>query len=213
MQATMKRVNAVLAALGESDFWQTQDVVYEVYSGTIESGYGDDDTVLVAGNWNSRRNALAWESQHPIRVANALESVGAECVWYDEWSQCSNCFRAFRTQPDSYSWTPSYIWANECEMVCAECVLGNPEPYIDEYVNQVKVFPFDIPLSKYGFNIWNIGRSYESGWHPGQDDDPGAIQEMILEAHPDAEVLFELDAQGQFDMRFSAYYRIKQEEK
>jgi hypothetical protein len=36
---------------------------------------------------------------------------------------------------------------------------------------------------------------------------------MILEAHPDAEVLFELDAKGQFDMQFSAYYRIKQEEK
>lgn len=205
-----KRVNAVMSAFGmpEPDY----DVVHEIYYGVVEPGYGyDDDTVLVVGNWNEKRSGTPWEKFHPVRLENALETTGAEIDWYDEWTRCEECYRAVRTQPNSYSWTPSYIWT-EYGPVCVECVLGNLESYLDLFINNPEnAFPFDVSLRDYGFEQWEPRNphTYETGWHPHQDDDPKKILPEIQDDFPDddIEVVFLIDGVGQFDMRWSAWFR------
>jgi hypothetical protein len=54
---------------------------------------------------------------------------------------------------------------------------------------------------------------FESGWHPGQDADPVAITAEIRKWHgPDVDVVFLLDSTRQFDIEFSAYYRVREED-
>lgn len=215
MNKTLKRVNAVMAAFGYSE--PDYDVVSDIYVGTIEPGYGDDNTVLVAGDWNSKRRynePPTWASEHPIRLGNALESVGAELIWLDEWTQCSNCYRAVRTEPNSYTWTPSYIWVDNYEIVCAECVCEDVESYLEEFINNPKnAFPFDVSFSELGFETWEPHNPhvFETGWYPGQDDKPEDVLEVIHRFFPDAEVVFSTDSVGQFDMRWSAYFRNQED--
>lgn len=205
-----KRVNAVMAAFGMSE--PDYDVVYDIYHGVVEPGYDyDDDTVMVVGNWNSKRTGTVWERQHPIRLGNMLETTGAEIDWHDEWTQCGECYRAVRTQPNSYSWTPSYIWT-EYEPVCVECVLENLEAFLEDFINDPqKAFPFDVSLRDYGFEKWepNDPHTYEIGFHPHQTDDPKRVLPEIQDAFPDddIEVVFLIDSKGQFDMRWSAWFR------
>lgn len=207
---TLKRVNAAMAALGydRDDY----DVIDDIIVGVVEPGY-EEDAILVSGNWNSRRHygdAPTWGSEHPVRLANLLESVGAEVVWSDEWTTCSNCYRGVRTQPDSYSWQPSYIWVNDCEIVCSECVCVDVESYLEDFINNPKnAFPFDVPFRDLGFEQWEPEdpHFYETGWHPGQEAKPEDVLEEILHSFPDAEVVFSIDGTGQFDVRWSAHFR------
>lgn len=67
-----------------------------------------------------------------------------------------------------------------------------------------------VDLVEAGYERHN-GR-YESGFHPHQTDDPKVILTEIRAAQgDDVEVVFLLDATGQFDVEFSAYYRSPDE--
>lgn len=210
MNKTLNRVNAVMAALGSKTDY---DVIHDIYLGTVEPGYGGDDTVLVSGNWNSKRRyneSPTWASEHPVRLGNALESVGAELVWMDEWAQCAECYRVVRTEPDSYIWKPSYIWVDDCGIVCAECVRKDVESVLGEFINNPNnAFPFDVSFSELGFEPWEPHNHhvYETGFHSGQDDKPQNVLDDIHHLFPNAEVVFSIDHVGQFDVRWLAHFR------
>jgi hypothetical protein len=70
-----------------------------------------------------------------------------------------------------------------------------------------------------GFVKWEPAdpHTYESGWHPGQDADPQAIFDAIIERYaedgkPTPDVVFFLDESSQFYIRFSAYVRDTSDE-
>lgn len=223
MNATTERTilerahRLIKAATGEE--YGDGEVVTDICVGYAEPGYGNDETVVVFGNWNDGRPtpSAPITSRVPSRLFNALERIGAECQWLDEWTRCTECYRAMRTESDSYRWT-MYGSFSEDGYVCADCMKKYPLDYLTEgldysetgtYVNNANnavTWLTSAELSAIGFTQWQADdpQTYENGWHPGQTDDPHAILALIRKS-TEANVVFLIESVGQFDMRFSAW--------
>jgi len=211
--STLDRVRRILTAAGMDGNGDGLTVT-DVITGYAEPGYGNryggDEAIIVLGDWNPRN----WqdpnrERQIGPRLARILEAAGAEIQWLDEWAECSHCYRAVRTQADSYSWTPYYAWVNECEIVCTDCLRENLDWVLEDYINDPsKAFTNIESDDLEGIGFTRVDETYENGWHPGQDDNPPEILERILKFAPEGtEVVFTIDGTGQFDVRFSAWVR------
>lgn len=141
-----------------------------------------------------------------------MEAQGIELEWNDEWVVDYETNKAYRTQGDSYSWMPSAIYDDDGELL-------TPDSDIEQWVEYVKNEPTRCLLSRVhsasdlieaGFEKFN--GQYESGWHPGQTDDPKDITERIRREYPDHDIVFLIDANGQFDTEFSSWIRSTTEE-
>ncbi len=80
--------------------------------GYAEPGYTDPARGILLANWN----------YFPSRIDRTLEDAGYKVEWRDEWDACAECGKLVRTTADCYSWQPSYVLMNECEVVCHNCV-------------------------------------------------------------------------------------------
>lgn len=199
------RVRAVLNCLG-ADPADCLGPVTDVYAGDADAG--DPDAVLVAGYWNTPRHASGYGAGAYGRVADALSALGAKIVWQDEYVGCSNCYRAIRIAPTHYGWTPGYIW-DDYGPICLECISSDLEPYIGPFLNDPRrALPAGIDPESVGFVMWEPDdpKTYETGWHAGQDDDPAAVLAEIRE-QTDDDVIFQISGSGQFDIRWHAYVR------
>lgn len=153
-------------------------------------------------------------SHHP-RVWAQLESQGVQCEWYDEWWVDYETGKAWRTEPNSYGWQPSIIW---CEDMCDYLTPDHDaEDWITWAANDTaRIIPrvVGIDLASHGFTRWpDDSTRFESGWHPGQTDDPKVITDNIRAEHGDAvDIVFYLDSTGQFDIAFSAWTRPVEDE-
>lgn len=195
--------------------------VYDIYDGYAD-GYGSSDAIVIAGDWNHRRRYSedpSYGSDAPCRVAAVLESLGADVVWHDEYVGCADCYRAIRVTPNYYGDRPAYSWI-DYEPVCAGCIRENPAGYIDAYINNPQnAVTFDVDLSELGFVVFEPGdpHIYETGWHPGQDDDPERVLSDIRDYYAglgigadDVDVVFDITAVGQFDLSWRAHVRISE---
>lgn len=191
--------------------------VTDVATGYAEPGYGNDESVVVFGNWNPKRfprgdDAPLTKSENVgPRLAEALENIGAEVEWLDEWTRCDDCYRAMRTQPNSYSWAMYGAWWDS-GYVCADCLKEHLEDFItgEDFVNNAnKCLMPDLKgaLVDLGYIQWEEGNPhyYESGWHPGQDDKPADVLDMIKSHNENLDVVFVLLGSGQFDIRWAAF--------
>ena len=181
--------------------------------GYAEPGYNDPAEGVLFGNWNVQRQhdktgqVVVFEDRRPARFSAIAEAAGYGVEWYDEWSTCHDCGKAVRTSPDSYGWRRSYAFIGECDLVCHECVKASPDDYVAELIkNPQQADTLDLDLTAFGFQPWN--GTYENGWHPAQNDDPKTITAEIRQTHPGAEVVFQIPSVGQFDIRFTAWYRL-----
>jgi hypothetical protein len=190
--------------------------VTDIGIGIAEPGYGDADTVWVLGNFNDKTvyadGIRTVTDDTPSRLFKALERIGVEAHWLDEWYGCDGCQKIVRSQPDSYMWQPSYAWLGD-GIYCVECATGDYlEETIAEYVGESgRCIPAALvsasELESQGFTRFNIPPA-ESGWHPGQTDTPDAIVALFEAEHgTDAEWLFYLDETSQFYVRFTLFYR------
>ena len=75
-----------------------------------EPGYSNPTKGILLANWNVFSQ----------KVVKMLEDYGYAIEWEDEWCRCSECGAAFRTQPDSWGWKPSYKMGDG-EIFCLEC--------------------------------------------------------------------------------------------
>lgn len=200
-------------------------IVTDIASDYAEPSYTltSADGIVVYGNWNPKRfpsideAPLTKSESLPLRLAEALEGIGADIEWCDEWTTCSDCYKAMRTEPDSYGWTMyGAFW--DIGYVCADCLKEHLADFIEDedYINNSSkcLMPmFKSDLEALGFVRWEAGNehTYESGWHPGQDDNPKDILASILEGKDEdkVQVVFLLNSVGQFDMRFSAYVKVE----
>jgi len=125
-----------------SNDWQIRNKLEEIqlHNGYAEPGYSDPECGLVAtGNWNEITKWVPIETVDPVtgittrtgerqvisdvpaRIGRLFEKLGIPTEWLDEWCECSHCGKIIRTEPDSYSRTPSYtigegeLWCKECE--------------------------------------------------------------------------------------------------
>ena len=201
--------------------------VTDVGIGYAEPGYHDEETVWALGNWNDKQHFVKFDDDSgagewvtddktPSRLLKALERIGVEGEWLDEWYRCSNCYKIVRSTPDSYFWKPYYVFTED-GVICADCAVnsGFIDYLIAEYANdpnKVITWCEKEKLEELGWELYIHDREYENGWHPGQDDKPEAILNRIQEETPGKDVIFFINENSQFYISFSAYTKDKESE-
>ena len=205
---TMSRVELLFAI--------AERMGYDIHmaEGCVEPGY--DDKPIAMGNWNDE---TVWDKETGRsrvvdktmpRLAKLFEKLGYEVEWDDEWAVCEDCGKAFRTQPNSYSWTP-YYWGSDCGYVCGDCVKENPDDYLEwlsGHDDRAEVFGID--LSEHGYEKYNHD-NYETGFHPGQNSDPEAVAKELRDKGI-TDFIFVIDSVGQFDCDWDCWIRKPESE-
>ena len=160
-----------------------------------EPGHIDPTTGIIFANWNNV----------PSEIQDTLEEQGYELEWSDEWIICDEGL-AWRTSPDSYSWSPSYRITDHGDILTLRSDIQEwiEETHCYDHMQTPQAIPSNYDLTSEGFIKFNSD-GYESGWFPGQTDDPKDILAKILEAYPNAKVCFQASS-SQFYASFDAYY-------
>lgn len=177
--------------------------------GYSEPGYTAGDQGIVLANWNNATRYDSNTGEHttidgtPERMARMFEAAGCEIEWSDEWATCDDCSRIVRTSADSYGWTPSYAWIGDCSIVCAECLPDDPSEYIEQLKDSAS--SADTMGIIHALDGWHeVSANNETGFHPGQDDDPSAVLSQLHEAGLSG-IVCSVDSAGQFDASWSAW--------
>lgn len=164
--------------------------------GCAEPGY--DDKPVILANWNNI----------PQKVYDSLESHGYSCEWEDEWLTCDECYKAFRSSPNSYGWE-MFGYIGDGFAVCGNCI--DWDDYLDGMENKPRKAVTCSLFYKFEDEITSrytlIKDDFENGFHPGQNDNPAEIIESLLRQDPSGKYLFVITSQGQFDIEFSVYKR------
>lgn len=177
-------------------------------TGYAEPGYGDEHSVIAFGDWNEVEDRKTKTTDKIMeRVARLLEKAGTEVEWSDEWTTCEACQKAVRTQPDSYSWQPSYVQDDDYSgPVCEDCVLANQEAYLESLEGDAsRAITINVDPEDHGY-VRVQEDDFESGFHGGQDDDPKKIAKS-LRARGVKRFLFKITETSQFYRKFMAYVR------
>jgi hypothetical protein len=146
--------------------------------------------------------------QHHPRLWAQLESQGVETAFDDGWMVDYETGKAYRTEPDSYSWQRSVVMDDVGEWM-------TPDTDIEVWVGWATREPdrrclFESKRSELedaGFE--NVNGVFANGWYPGQSDEPPEILARYKAMDPDknAEYVFCIDGVGQFDIHFVLYRR------
>lgn len=151
-----------------------------------------------------------WNDETANRIGKLLEKLDCEIEWCGEWTDCSNCYKAVRTQPTHYGWLPRYSWIGECDIVCEHCIMVDVEGsgYIEELLNNCrKADTLDIDWSQFGFEPPDCEK-YETGFHPGQDADPYDVAKQLeTDLGQEVDFLFQITGCGQFDVDWIVWVR------
>lgn len=137
------------------------------------------------------------------RLMNILERMGVEIEWADEWVMCDGCGRMLRSSPDCWDWK-MFGYIDDCIVTCGHCI--DSEEYIEPRINNPRnAVNIDlVDLGELGFS--RLDKEYESGMHPGQDDDPAAILKTLQAQNPGQQFVFVYEP-SQFYVEFSAWSR------
>lgn len=176
------------------------------YAGN-DSGYRSD--VWVTGNWNDRTHYVDGErivdDNTMSRLFDALERIGVNGEWLDEWNRCDDCSKLIRTQPDSYCWTPQYL-VDDCGYLCHDCAIDALPDSLDSYVNHESCAVTWLSESQLAEHGWTDAfpdeRDSAHGWHPGQDDKPADSVARLRESGDQRDYLFVITEKGQFDIHY-----------
>ena len=217
-----ERILQISASMAASISYQVENRLAEIelhYEGYAEPGYDVGDSGLVAtGNWNEissydyQTQVTTHISDLPKRIADLFEKMGIECEWNDEWIDCSQCGKLVRSQPDSYSWTPSYFFSeHSCDITCMDCIQKDPEGYLSELEDNDSVANTinKIDPADHGYIQVNED-SYKTGWYPGQHDSPKEIAKELRNKGI-SRFLFNIDSVGQFDMHWNLFVHKDEE--
>jgi len=161
-----------------------------------EPGYSDPVTGILFSNWND----------FPKRVMNFLESKGFELEWSDEWIIDYYNDKAYRTSPDCYSWTPSYLMTDDGDLITKDYGVATIADYLTNDPYRCDIF--DCDFSSEGFE--KSSESYENGFHAGQTDNPKKIYDKLESEGFD--VIFQLTEQSQFYTVFTVWTRKQETE-
>jgi hypothetical protein len=168
-----------------------------------EPGYDTPEHGIFFANWNNV----------PRCIGDWLEHHGYATEWSDEWIISYETNKAYRSSPDSYGWKRSYVMFDNGDIIGRDEIENGDQ--IDEYIAYLlddpsKADTFDVDWTQYGFIKLNAD-AYESGFHPGQTDNPKVILQAARKQYgPDVEFIFSIDDVGQFDVNFSLWMRAKE---
>lgn len=167
-----------------------------------EPGYEAKLGVVMA-NWN----------HVPKRVFDILERAGWGCEWCDEWTVCGNG-KAWRTQGDSYFWQPSAIVTNDGELLTRDDDASEwiAEMEMTDVGHPMQVLPGWITaedLQGAGYTLRNDAQ--ESGFHPGQTDDPAPLARAAFAEGAQA-VVFRRIENSQFYSKWQCWVKLPEGE-
>lgn len=174
---------------------------YNYAMGCSEPGY--EDIPVILADWN----------YVPGKLFDLLEKYGFSCEWEDEWLTCDECYKAFRCAGNSYSWE-MFGFVGDGYALCGDCIEW------DSYLESLENIPQKAVTCSLFYKFENeitsryslVKNEFESGFHPGQNDNPSLILENLLKDNPNGKYLFVIDGQGQFDIEFSVYKKIQEQE-
>jgi len=189
-----KVFNLTPAEIFEHAFKLVQEMDIQIIAGYASSSEGSEDDIIALANWNNIDDS----------VSNQLEELEINLEWSDEWRICDACNRAIRTNPDSYHFKPQYWFHPDGAYICEACTVEDPDDYL-EYLqsNPHACLTMSINLKDYGYRNLNAN-SCETGFHPGQNDDPRTIYNELTEAGFE-NFIFVLDEQSQFYQKWSVW--------
>lgn len=179
-------------------------------------GYADGRDApkgIVAANWNDAvyydpetGKRIAYPEKIASRLCTIFEKLGVEIEWSDMVTGCSDCGKCIQTEPDRYSWQPDFI-VGDGEIFCGECAEGDAETLLKDAEggtwNHASIDPAD-----HGYVA--LPESYETGWHPGQNDDPKKVL-AALKAKGIDRALVVIEDVGQFDSKWRVYVHESEE--
>ena len=138
----------------------------------------------------------------PQRIQDGLEAQGYELEWYDEWLTHDD--KAYRTQPSSYHWEPSYLIV-EGEIVT---IHDNPEDWyqhcsIDDRLQQLTAIPSHLPrLSDW---VYIDEPEYELGFTINDGADLTRAVEQLLDDKAERVAVVRSES-SQFYNRYTVAY-------
>ena len=194
------------------DFGERNNMYLQWYPGISEMGY--DDKEAITGDWWQRKSG---ELRTPLAdyIEKAFDGE-VETYFYDEWMGCLECNKLLRSTHDCYSWEPSFVWTSDCSIACHECIESDEtlqEDTIEFYKNSTDhAVPswFYQYLEAHGFVCYSPDeycKRFETGWYPGQNDNPSEVAKDIESNLPDHDFIFKIDSVGQFDCSWSVFLR------
>jgi hypothetical protein len=173
---------------------------------------------IVYANWNDPRVTTPvgrGEIKLMSRLGTVLEKMGVEIAWCDQVSTCSDCGLLIQTEPDSYSWQPEYVVGDGC-ITCAKCLQDGAVEYLESLegnphaANHVA----SIDPSEHGYVLLDADNEptdetgqRETGWHPGQNDDPRTVAKG-LEALGVTRYVFNVAEVSQFYSKWDVYVHV-----
>lgn len=183
------------------DYAEKRRAYINFYAGCSEPGYNDKDMILC--NWNNLSDKLF----------QFLENSGFACEWEDEWTECDSCNKGFRTSPNSYSWQMfGHIFDGYA--LCGNCLAADPIEFLESLENNpckalTHTLADVIDVTKWGYKL--VKREFEAGMYEYQFElpSPEEILKSELQKSPDSKFIFVMDSQGQFDIKFSLYRKIR----
>jgi hypothetical protein len=181
---------------------QTQSqVVYEYGNDQRCNGGDENDPIIVM---SSEMSDLMYT--HHI-LERAAESQGIELVHYDEYTVDDDGNKAWRTEPDSYFWTPSCVYDDHGNFL-------TPDDDIDLWIDWAKNDPARCLTSNMVNldDLMELGYAFhpdeddvnESGWHQGMDADPRKTYQELRGTperpgeFPQSDIIFWLKETSQF---------------
>jgi hypothetical protein len=175
----------------------------------------EDHDFLIVHDWETVRGDNESRDTTPEFLETLSATTGynpdehafADDFWgFSDWyTTCGECGNVVRTSPTSYGWIPDY-WVSDCGLVCGDCVRDS---LVDEYIENLTdtrhintargchlLDPED-----HGFTL--VLEGLESGMHPGQADNPIALQKW---ANENGLAVLWVTRPSQFSTSFNGYF-------
>jgi hypothetical protein len=185
------------------------DNIQIYHSGYAEPGYSSETGCIALGDWNDpsfyhkESGQFIKQDATLSRVHKLLEKLGVDLEWEDEWYSCENCGKLFRSTADSYGWTMSGVVADG-SCYCAECVEEDADEHLHGLEGQDTRCNTIRSISPEDHGYVRLEANFAHGLYGGQAADPQRIGQVLRNAGVER-YLFDLDAVGQFDMKFSVW--------
>lgn len=134
-----------------------------------EPGYGPAGKGILLANWNKVE-----VDRTMVRLGDIIERLGYQTEWSDEWVECDDCGKTFRTIPNCYFWEQSGIDGEEC--LCRECIDWETLCRARED-NPGSCVPSSVNPAEFGYVLAKT--DFETGFHPGQTDNPVEVYKTV----------------------------------
>ena len=187
MSITEKRTKLILDYLTEKHY-------LESCGQYGEDGYNDPETGILFCDWND----IAQITQ------DYLEEAGFDLEWSDQWYVDYDKDKAWRTNPDCYSW--------QCQLHYTEGEIITPDDEPIVWFEALKVTDPAQPISAAPSSIdlesldelTEVNEEYEKGFE-SMDDDPQKIAAHFLGLEGVESVVFQLTESSQFYIKFRVF--------